>query len=348
MPRTIDAALEHSNDQGWWAHPWNSNHDDDLDWNGTNWNGTSTIQDDIITSSSEETATSKQNDDKGVCGEQSDNEGATWHNETVYGISEQATSQQQQLEEEDIPTNIEAFASDRSFYHSFGGHLDGLIEAVCQKSSKEELRNLIADADNTISLQTGLLGQTWNLVNRLSYKHNQEEGRSPLAYAVAKNLKQQVYDLIDLGAEVSKVMPRPEETIPEQETTNSTSSDDNKESAPLPKTALVIAATNTKRDGTEMVRILFSKGACPEELTVAKVDVALLNRGMRYWIDKAQRVGIPPKEELEHMASLAPMDRIHELDYGVVGQEASVSSIQEALSAKFGNPSGSKGKPLGK
>ena len=145
-------------------------------------------------------------------------------------------------------------------------------------------------------------------------------------------------------------MPQREETTQKQEATNSTSSrvDNNESTTLLPKTALVIAATNTKRDGTEMVRILFSKGACPKELTVAKVDVALLNRGMRYWIDKAQRVGIPPKEELEHMASLAPMDRIHELDYGVVGQEASVSSIQEALSAKFGNPSGSKGKPLGK
>ena len=195
LPRTIDAALEHSSDPGWWAHPWNSNHDEDVDWNGTNWNGTSTIQDDIITSSSEEeTATSKQNDDKVHCGEQSDNEGATWDNETVYGISGQAVSQQQQqqqldCEEEQIP-NVEAFASDRSFYHSFGGHLDDLIEAVCQKSSKEELHNQIADADNDISLRTGLLGQAWNLVNRLSYKHNQEEGRSPLAYAVAKNLKQ--------------------------------------------------------------------------------------------------------------------------------------------------------------
>mmetsp|Transcript_13919 Transcript_13919/g.20315 ORF Transcript_13919/g.20315 Transcript_13919/m.20315 type:complete len:254 (+) Transcript_13919:356-1117(+) len=45
------------------------------------------------------------------------------------------------------------------------------------------------------------------------------------------------------------------------------------------------------------------------------------------------------------MANLPPMDRIHELDYAVVGEEAAVSVIQEALAGRFGNPQGNS-KPL--
>ena len=93
-------------------------------------------------------------------------------------------------------------------------------------------------------------------------------------------------------------------------------------------TALTIAATNSKRDGTEMVRILLSKGASPSELVSANVEENELSRGMRYWIDKARRVGVPSFEELDHLSKLSPMDRIHELDYAVVGQEAAVSTIQ--------------------
>jgi hypothetical protein len=57
------------------------------------------------------------------------------------------------------------------------------------------------------------------------------EGRTPLAYAVAKNKEQMVRDLIELGANVNTKMG---------EST----------------TALTIAATNKKRDGTETVRLL--------------------------------------------------------------------------------------------
>lgn len=174
-----------------------------------------------------------------------------------------------------------------------------------------------------------------NLVNRLSYKHNAADGRSPLCYAVAKNLKQQVYDLIDLGADVSKVMP---EKHPDE-------SSNFLEETGLPCTALVIAATNAKRDGTEMVRILLSKGADPYELIDGGVDEEVLGLGMKYWIDKARRVRVPSREELEHMGNLPPMDRIHELDYAVVGEEAAVSVIQEALAGRFGNPEGNR-KPL--
>ena len=111
----------------------------------------------------------------------------------------------------------------------------------------------------------------------------------PLSYAVAKNLYQQVYDLIDLGADVSKIMP-----------SQSHDADDLGITASIRNTALVIAATNAKRDGTEMVRILLSKGASPTELENAKVDETMLGREMKYWIDKARRIGVPPQEELRH------------------------------------------------
>ena len=39
------------------------------------------------------------------------------------------------------------------------------------------------------------------------------------------------------------------------------------------------------------------------------------------------------------------MDRLHELDYAVVGDEAAVSVIQESLADRFGNPQGNR-KPL--
>jgi hypothetical protein len=39
------------------------------------------------------------------------------------------------------------------------------------------------------------------------------------------------------------------------------------------------------------------------------------------------------------------MDRLHELDYAVVGEEAAVSEVQEALAGRFGNPQGNR-KPL--
>lgn len=162
-----------------------------------------------------------------------------------------------------------------------------------------------------------------DLVNRPSFKDSKDEGRTPLSYAVAKNLMERLAHLIDLGADVSKEMK------------SSTSTN----------TALTIAATNQKRDGMEMVRVLLSKGANPDELAAAKIDEQLLGLGMRYWLDKSRRVGVPNQIKLAHMKKTPPMDRLHELDYAVVGEEAAVSVIQEALAGRFGNPQGNR-KPL--
>ncbi|CAB9512705.1 Caseinolytic peptidase B protein homolog [Seminavis robusta] len=218
-------------------------------------------------------------------------------------------------------------SSDWHFYQSHRNVVDNFIAAVCGKATKVELGNLIAASDDLVACRGAYSNSESGLVNRMSYKH-ENDGRSPLSYAAAKNLYQQVYDLIDLGAEVSKTMPARNGW------------------GAVPKTAFVIAATNPKRDGTEMVRILLSKGASPKELEAARVDETILGRGMKYWIEKARRVGVPSELKRRHMAHLSPMDRIHELDYSVVGEEAAVASIQEALASRFGNHQGSQGKPL--
>lgn len=47
-------------------------------------------------------------------------------------------------------------------------------------------------------------------------------------------------------------------------------------------------------DGTEMVRLLLSKGADPTQLDAAKINVAELNCTMRYWI--AVATATPPTD----------------------------------------------------
>lgn len=202
--------------------------------------------------------------------------------------------------------------------------VNDFVDAVCSAhTTKNDLRKKISEADTIVARDTGSELPQSNIVNRPSFKDNVYEGRTPLSYAVAKNLVKRLDHLIDLGADVSKIM----------------------ESGVSTSTALTIAATNSKRDGTEMVRILLSKGANPDEISMCGVEEKALGLGMRYWLDKARRVGVPNKSKLAHLKSTPPMDRLHELDYAVVGEEAAVSVIQEALAGRFGNPQGNR-KPL--
>ena len=200
----------------------------------------------------------------------------------------------------------------REFYILYSHLIDRFVEAICHNEPKDALRILVSEADKTIALDSGVALQESDLINRLSYKHKTRDGRSPLSYAVAMNLKQQVYDLLELGANITKCMP----SLLEEGRHH---------------TALTIAATNSKRDGTEMVRILLSKGARPTELVSANVDEKELGRGMRYWINKSRRLTVPSPEDLEHASKTPPMDRIHEMDYAVMGQESAVSIIQGEL-----------------
>ena len=327
-PRAIGAVCANLDNMEWWAHPWNPMwaENQGCDNSSVARNSTSSLpryeagpfDDHVVVDeprNQEEILPMEEYDEYSdvCCDKKEQTTLSRSRGRSRYGLLDDKASA-------DLADN------DHSFYKRYGYLVDEFINAVCSNERKTELRRIVADADRVITTDS-CLGES-NLVNRLSYKHNTQDGRSPLSYAVAKNLKQQVYDLIDLGADVSKMMPQ-----------NPTTSNH------VPQTALTVAATNTKRDGTEMVRILLSKGASPEELAAVGVDEDKLSRGMLYWIHKARRVGVPSKDALHHLSKLSPMDRIHELDYAVVGEEAAVSVIQEALAGRFGNPQGNR-KPL--
>lgn len=223
-----------------------------------------------------------------------------------------------------FPQSVEDSRRDRNFYDLYPNLVDNFVNAVCDNKGKDILHTLISAADQKVPFSHTL--KKSDLINRLSYKHKELGGLSPLSYAVALNLKQQVYNLLELGADTRKFMSYLPDHRPQ-------------------RTALTIATMNTKRDGTEMVRILLSKGASPEELVSANINETKLGRGMRYWINKSRRKGMPSPEMLKQFSHLSPMDRMHEMDYTVVGQESAVSFVQEALAGRFGTPQGNH-KPL--
>lgn len=292
VSRTVETVTSYGGDNDWWGHPWHSR------WQGKE--ASDNVAEENYCDAEQGFDSHRMKGSGGVV--------------PVIDLSG--------------PNTEGGVESDEGFYLRYAHLVDKFVEAVCRNEGKDDLRLLIAEADRAIVVDNPDIQGESDLVNRRSFKHSVHDGRSPLTYAAGKNLEQQVYNLIELGAEVSKVM-----------------SGYASARVCLPHTALSIAATNGKRDGTEMVRILLSKGADPSELVSAGVNEKELNRGMRYWIDKARRVGVPARVELAHMAKLPPMDRIHELDYAVVGEEAAISMVQEALAGRFGNPQANR-KPL--
>jgi hypothetical protein len=100
--------------------------------------------------------------------------------------------------------------------------------------------------------------------------------RTPLAYAVNENNHRTVIDLIDLGADVNLEMPDGH-------------------------TALRMAILNPTHDGTEMARLLLSKGAnhagVREAVGPAKISVTV-----QYWLDQ---VPTPPAPRVALLAANA-------------------------------------------
>ena len=185
-----------------------------------------------------------------------------------------------------------------------------------------------------------------DLVNQLCYWHVLE-GRTPLAYATVLNLTPTVRVLIDLKADVNAEVcpPVASECAAPLASIRSTSQ------MGASKTALTLAVDNKKFDGTEMVRLLLSKGANPEQLEAAGIDEGSseyreqLNVSMRHWLSVARRVGVQDEKMKAHLAHLPSMDKMHELHYSIVGEEPAVALIKRSLSARFGNPAG-QSKPL--
>jgi ankyrin repeat protein len=78
-------------------------------------------------------------------------------------------------------------------------------------------------------------------------------------------------------------------------------------------TALSLAATNSRWDGTEMVRLLLSKRADPSVLATAGVDVKKLNVTMQYWLGISEASPPISDEDVKHLENTAPMHKMHEL-----------------------------------
>ena len=180
------------------------------------------------------------------------------------------------------------------------------VNAVTAKYDKASLREIIREAH-----KSGVP----DVVNAVCYR-DKGDGRTPLAYAVVKNLERVVRDLVDLGANVNAKMGE--------------------------HTVLTLAATNKLRDSTAMFRLLLSLGANPSSIADAGLEIAQLNRTMKYWLARSKENPPPSEMVRQHLARMPPMHRLHEITYALIGQGAAIAMVEEELSSRFGNPQARK------
>ena len=156
--------------------------------------------------------------------------------------------------------------------------MNKLVTAVLKKEPK---RGLVSICDE--ARQHGFP----NLINGLC-RRDVPGGRTPLSYAVKCNLQSVAEDLIDLGADPNQLMD------------GSVS-------------ALSLAATNDRWDGTEMLRLLLSKRADPSVLRQAGISIDSLNITMQYWLKICMKSPPISDDDIKHLEKCAPMDKMHEL-----------------------------------
>ena len=114
-------------------------------------------------------------------------------------------------------------------------HLKELISVICRGGIRPEIKEVLDRAQNPRLIDTAYVDK----------KARTAEGRTPLAYAVAMNNQRVVRDLVTLGANLDVVMG-------------------------ATTTALTLALTNSRRDGTSMVRTLLHAGRI-DEATASRV-----------------------------------------------------------------------------
>ena len=185
--------------------------------------------------------------------------------------------------------------------------------AASQGARLPELRSMLDEA----------VARQWaSPLNRCSLQHVKDGGRTALAYAVASNRDDTVRDLVTLGADVDQRMG-------------------------AATTALTVAILNERMDGTEMVRLLLSLGSDPDpaRLAEAGIEEGDLNITMRYWLHRAREEPPITREEAAMYAKFAPLDRIREAQFSIVGEKAVLATVINHLSARFANP-GAQRKPL--
>ena len=160
----------------------------------------------------------------------------------------------------------------------------------------QELLNAVISKKSASSLQRWV-GHGAN-TNHIFREHC-KAGRSALCYAVQQNDADMVNSLVGLNADVNMRM------------------DDG-------ETALSLAIKNKKYDGTDMTRLLLSKGA-----DVSSMEGLKLNVTMEYWMEQAR---IFPVDETRRKR-LAPfnLSNIVELPYCVIGQRFAMHSLRDMV-----------------
>lgn len=174
--RTIENVIANGDDKRWWAHPWNSMTPE-------------YVEDEMKTEDSERDGTAAKKCGPSVLAPSS---GSISHAAKICDDSKERNKRRKSKASEPViglDVNLE---DDRSFYGLFSYLVDTFVDSVCSGAKRNELRSLIAEADNAVILQTGERIRESDLANRLCYKHQTADGRSPLSYAVAMNLSQQV------------------------------------------------------------------------------------------------------------------------------------------------------------
>jgi len=166
----------------------------------------------------------------------------------------------------------------------FGNSEQLIVKLVNAVQNKEPKRRLVAICDE--ARERGFP----DLINGLC-RRDMPGGRTPLSYAVKMNLLHVAEDLIDLGANPNQLMM--------DDTT--------------PVSALVLAATNDKWDGTEMLRLLLSKRADPSVLHRAGISIDSLNITMQYWLEICMNSSPISDDDIKHREKCAPMHKMHEL-----------------------------------
>jgi len=144
---------------------------------------------------------------------------------------------------------------------------------------------------------------------------------TPLAYAVYGYDQTTCERLIALKAEVNVQMPSGD-------------------------TALMVAIKNTRRDSTDMVRFLLSKGA--DHRAVKRLDAeakANINLTMDYWLRQAE---VHPNKRETREKYYAPLgvQRLPEIFFGVIGQRLAAQLMKKKIYSMMSDVRGRDHKPL--
>lgn len=150
---------------------------------------------------------------------------------------------------------------------------------------------------------------------------DEELAHSPLSLAVERNFVTVARNLIDLRADVNLTV--------------------NGES-PLSR-----AVANGSYDGTEMARMLLSKGA--DEASLLKsciVEPSMIenNLCLSYWLNRAKK--FPKDQRRKQKLRNFDLEKVDELEFGIIGEEPALRMVIGAVQTHYFDLGAANGKPL--